>query len=458
MEIKPEWALTVAASAAASIALMATFKRLRGPSASNITEGNGISIGELLDPANRADHLAFNASLLARFPDDDVIPVKGSPDGTPVFLVHRHDRVMEVIANHECFSSNPWVGSRGLVTLNTMEKPDHDRVYRLLKRFYSPMAIQGIRDMIHDLVVMHGQRFERDHDAFMFAKRLHMHLSLNTSGISPTMDPEDPSIDEFIAYNDAAVRLAAPLGGVGMAPKWSIQSVGRLLRGVYASIPYLWQLVRRIGIRQTWTLIDPLKSVFPAFPYTHCWDYPDILKVVPAYFCRLYDSMSIASVDSPAGALFSEIGKTITASEAIATAVQLMVNMTTANAIMSYFYRKCSDPNISTEDILSNDAPLQRNPRRAKSTTTIGSSSIPSGSLVLLCIGVANMTCPSGGMMATFGFGLHHCIGRHLVNMELQLVSEWLHDRRVNLIRYDRLVDVDVGNWGFSSLEIEIEA
>jgi len=453
--VKPQWVVAAAAAIAGSVAMIAALRR-QDARAIQRSPGKGIHIDDLREPSNRADHLEFNASLLRRFPDENVIPVSGAEDGTPVFLVHRHDRVMEVIANHEAFSSNPWVGSRGLVTLNTMEKSDHDRVYRALKKFYSPAAIQGMRAMIQELVNVHGKELEQDGDAFKFSKRLHMHISLNTSGISPSMDPDDPAIDQFIMWNDAAVRLAAPLGGVGRAPVWSLESLRRLTRGVLASIPETIQLAKRIGLIETLKLIDPLKSMFPSFPYTHCWDHPEQLRMVPQYFCRLYDSMSAADENTPAGTLFAQIGKTISAGEAIATAVQLMVNMTTANAIMSFFFRKSSNPNVTTDDILTSDAPLQRNPRRAKQDAFVGSVQIPKGALLLLFMGTANMTCPSGGLMTSFGFGLHHCVGRHLVDIELKLISDWLGTRRVDVLKYDRLIDIDVGNWGFSLLDITV--
>ncbi len=89
----------------------------------------------------------------------------------------------------------------------------------------------------------------------------------------------------------------------------------------------------------------------------------------------------------------------------------------------------------------------------------IGEAAIPRGSLVLLMLGANNITCPAGSTSLTFGFGLHHCLGRHLVSLELKKVYEWLEEvdpARAMTIDGSpvRLTTLDVGNWGFSSLRI----
>lgn len=419
------------------------------------SERSGISIEDLRDPANREDHIAFNSMLLEKFSDVDAVRIDNELGGCEVYLVHKHQRVLEVISDHKSFTSNPWPLTRPLVTLNTMDKTDHDRVYKLLKRFYSPAAVKEISEKIDRIVSEHGSQFELDSDAYKFSKRVHMHLSLLTSGLLEELEANDSIIDEFIEFNDASVRLAAPLGGVGSKPEFSFTRFQRVVKSLIASLNPVAQLCRRIGLVQTWRLLSPLESMFPSAPYTHCWDYPDDLPRIPIYFNRLYDLMAAARIDSPAGQLYSNIGTIVSPAEALATAVQLMVNMTTANAIMSFIYRKAEDSSITLATVLQRDAPLQRNPRRAVRDTKIGSVSIPSGSLILLMLGSANQDCPAGGISMTFGFGLHQCLGRHLVVCELEAIDKWIAERRVSLIeRPQRLVDVDVGNWGFRSLKV----
>ena len=442
----------------AALGLVALYLRRKHTNYPQAGKTSGIKVSDLRDPSIRADHIAFNNRLLREFPDDDAIELDDTLEGSHVFLVHRHAQVMQVISDHVTFTSNPWPGSRSLVTLNTMDKADHDRVFRLLKRFYTPAAVSQLEELLRSIVDAHGQSFERDGDAYRFAKRVHMHLSLLTSGVYSSIEAADPAIDQFIQWNDSAVLLAAPLGGVGGAPRVTWTRTKRLLASAGKSLPGMWGLIRRIGIWETFKLINPIESFWPSAPYTHCWDYPDHLPCIPEYFNRLFDTMATAHAETPAGVLFQNIGESVSASEALATLVQLMVNMTTANSTMSLIYRRIMDPNISPEQVLLDDAPLQRNPRRATKDGLVGGTRIPKGSIVLLMLGAANTSCPAGGTAATFGFGLHHCIGRHLVSLEMQIVSEWLKlqmsGKKPVVEGLKRLVDRDVGNWGFLEFKL----
>ena len=437
-------------------------KRRNDIDESQVPAGTGLLIQDLRDPSIRGNHLEFNKKLMAEYPDADAIELDDRLDGHRVYLVHNPDRVSEVTNNHQSFTSNPWPGKRSVVTLNTMEKCDHDRVFRLIRKYYTPAAIASMEELIASVVEDHGKLLLADGDVYKYSKRLHMHLSLITSGVAPDTQSHSAIIDEFIAYNDNAVKITAPLGGVGPVVYFSFGVFWRLMLGLMKSVPGVVGLVRRIGLASTWHLLSPLEALFPSAPYTHIWEFPEDLPLIVKYFNRLYDFMANSPLDSPAGVLYARINLDITGAEALGTAVQLMVNMTTANAIQSLMFRKCFDNEVTTDNILKFDAPLQRNPRRALKDTSIGSVIIPKGSLVLLMVGAANLACHENMMAHTFGFGLHHCIGRHLVNLELKKIDEWIASHTetdtMSVVGSPvRLTNIDVGNWGFSRLFISFK-
>jgi cytochrome P450 len=453
------WSVALALAGGITVSVLIFRKKsMRNQARTRSKVPSRIKVADLVDPNVRSDHLAFNKRLMAEYPDVDAIELDDDLDGNPVFLVHQHQRVVDVINNHLDFTSNPWPGSRSLVTLNTMDKDDHDRVLKVIKQFYSPSAVGKLENEIRQIISRHGETLKKNGDALRFAKRLHMQLSLCTSGLISSADVDNRTIDRFIEWNDSAVLLAAPLGGVGLKPRYTLSRLKALVVGSVNSVSGVIGLVRRIGLMQTMNILNPIESFFPSAPYTHAWDYPGALSMIPEYFNHLYDLMAVAGAESPAGSLFRNIGVTLSASEAIATLVQLMVNMTTANAIMSLIYRMSIDKSVGSDQILFEDAPLQRNPRRARNDSMIGSVSIPKGAVILLMLGSANLSCPYGKPGMSFGLGLHHCLGRHLVSLEMKLVEEWIRESfsssKIVVDEYTRLVDRDVGNWGFSRLQI----
>jgi cytochrome P450 len=98
-------------------------------------------------------------------------------------------------------------------------------------------------------------------------------------------------------------------------------------------------------------------------------------------------------------------------------------------------------------------APLMRNPRRAKKDVVVDGVRIPKDALVLVMIGAGNSRL-SPEQSLTFGAGMHVCLGRHLVVAEMRLfvdsVLEQLKTKTWVTLESRRLVDVDVGNFGFS--------
>jgi cytochrome P450 len=185
---------------------------------------------------------------------------------------------------------------------------------------------------------------------------------------------------------------------------------------------------------------------------------------MPAYFLALWRLLAEGAEDSPAGNLCAGV-KTgaISRAEAIVVAVQLMVNMTTANALMNVFHAivnrpagEAMDAEKLIADSLHLQTPLMRNPRRAKRDVIIDGLTIPKDALVVVLLAAGNSKISSEQSLS-FGTGIHACLGRHLVMAEMRLFVSWqleqLKSKSWKPKSMRRLTDVDVGNFGFSEYQ-----
>lgn len=446
---------------------------------------------DLVDPRIRADHLAFNAHLHEAFDGHRFVPVQGE-DGC--FIAFTHATCKEVMNDHVSFSSNPFPDDR-LIALNTMAKADHSRVLRYVHSFYSAASIQNLESKLEEVVEGCTAELQGSNsaDVVQWAKRIHMASTLSRLGVSWVTDWA--LVDEVIHLNNAMVALVAPLGGVGK--KYSTLPWGyklKVLLGVLQSIVPLLRLVQRLGLAAAWAIIRLDVTVLwpPAKPRIGLWWHPELLPLVPKYFLSLLDLLEDTQGEGPLVGMRAGVAKgDLSLAEALTLIVQLMVNMTSANALCSLVYRLAKEQEAFREvvaaqgdlseafvqEVLRLDAPLQRNPRRVTSELAQKwrTSGLEPGNQVLLFLGAANMD-PSiyedpaafridrDGELPltpplTFGSGIHYCLGSHLVKIELRMALKCLLHRFKSIVVEDfqRLDDVDVGNWGFKKLTVRLE-
>mmetsp|Transcript_9237 Transcript_9237/g.25186 ORF Transcript_9237/g.25186 Transcript_9237/m.25186 type:complete len:168 (+) Transcript_9237:1-504(+) len=162
--------------------------------------------------------------------------------------------------------------------------------------------------------------------------------------------------------------------------------------------------------------------------------------------------------------------------------------MTSANALGNMLFRLASEKEAAeevasdleglaeafVEEVLRLDAPLQRNPRRVVADPRGRWKDTPlrQGDQVLCFLGAANMDPAAferptefllrrgGGKPGalSFGSGIHYCLGSSIVRLEMKLALQCLlrNYKDVQVESHSRLVDVDVGNWGFSRLRVRL--
>lgn len=463
-----------------------------------------IALDDLIDPRIRGDHLSFNRHLHKRFGGQRFIPVHGEKG---CYLAIKYATVKEAMNDHQTFSSNPFAEDR-LVALNTMSKADHSRVLKYVHSHYNQENIGSLEDRIRQVIERCTDELESGvagFDAATWAKRIHMASTLARLGVDwlgeAGSTPEQKQaawsrVDEVIYLNDAMVALVAPLGGVGkryrslplLYPLW-------VFIGLLQSLPGTLTMAYKFGLRCTWEIIRPDVTVLfpPARPRTGLWWCPELLPLVPRYFLALYDLLhSPSAEEGPLAGIKKGVqeGK-LKLAEALTLIVQLMVNMTSANALANMVYRlateeeaveqvKADPEGLSTAFVLETlrlDAPLQRNPRRVVKAMAGKWKDAPmqEGDQVLLLLGAANMDPavyeephlfrlgramgPGESVPSSFGSGMHYCLGSNLVKLEMKVALQCLL-RRYSSVElkgtHKRLDDIDVGNWGFRSLPVKV--
>jgi len=275
----------------------------------------------------------------------------------------------------------------------------------------------------------------------------------------------------------------------------NIISFGLGLSMVQSLIPLL-TMTYRLGVMCTWDIIRPDSTFLcPARrPRMGLWWHPELLPLVPRYFLALNELLLAPGKADDDGAIVGiregVARGSLRLSEALTLLVQLMVNMTSANALGSLVFRLASEKAAAeevaadpeglaeafVEEVLRLDAPLQRNPRRVVADPRGRWKDTPlrQGDQVLCFLGAANMDPAvferpaefslhrsSGKVGAlSFGSGIHYCLGSSLVRLEMKLALRCLlrdcDYASIEVEEHERLVDVDVGNWGFRRLSLRL--
>jgi cytochrome P450 len=437
-----------------------------------------------------------------------LLPV-AHPSSEPLFLAFRHADCQDVLASSD-FSGNPYPDGR-LLALNTMDDRElHKRLASALHPFYSTAkaraaAAARVDELLGEIKAQLRGSDSGDGaaagevDIVPLLQRFHMRVSFDMMGCPC----DEATVRRFVRYNRLIIELAAPLGGVG-------EGSGRRVRGLAArcadfaslafnlarALPATLRLACRLGPAECWKLLRPDATVLfpPTFPASQTWSRSHCLPSVPLYFLELHQMSCDAvaaqakpgAAPSPLAALAGCFGGRVTA-EVLAVGVQLMVNMTTANLLANLLHRLMTEPPTQSPppsptdaadvaryvaEVTRLDASLQRNPRRAVSAAN--AYGLPAGATVLVLLGAGNCDPAVFGPDAstfrparaladgargggfTYGVGRHSCLGRPVVQAEMQLLCERFVAAKLGLrvVRARRVDDVDVGNSGFESLVV----
>eukprot|EP01084_Bolivina_argentea_P193469 331912_1 len=511
-----------------------------------------IEYNDLLDKRIRANPHKFNQHIYNNIISksnnkaikNGIIPVRGEKNA---FLICKYKQIREILTNEKIYSSNPFPDER-LIAPNAMDDKPHRVIMKYLRQYYSPSTVtkqiptiqkiitkltenfihrQRIHKQINNKIQKHKKtdikpEFKGNDIMNGLCKLIVMKVALFMLGISSKKQNNFKLINSLIKYNDAMVRLVAPQGAIGHKIHFSFTQLFKVFLGlIIALIPTL-KLIYKIGIKNVWNLMRPDLNVFKlpnvkrdnGTPRTQMWVYPNILYTVPEYFLLLNELYVTYGINSKYPNVNRETnlikGKNVlqsfydaekkgdmTRAEIIVSIVQLMVNMTTANAIGNMLYRMAKDENgfilkeylcidgvydenkgyKLIEEVMRLDASLQRLPRRCRmNINDFYGEKFPKNSNIICMIGLGNCDKDKFGdngfefipdryndeniaKSLSFGYGIHLCIGYNLVKREMNLLLKSLVECGVKKISYkscERVVDIDVGNYGFNKLFVEL--
>ncbi len=330
-------------------------------------------------------------------------------DGILSWLATSHALCAEVLSNPahltpdprawEHYTARPMPVPEGVMeaSLFTMGRADHNRVRRHVARGFTPRAVERMRELtrvvVRDAIAAVRERGEMDL-VTEFAQRVPLEVMSDILGI-----PEHCK-EPFRAYAHAVVRI-------GVNPMPTPELLEEIRPPMERGMELLLELIeerRRAGAERGEDLLDVLVSA-------------------------------------------SEDGAHLSHDEMVGMVMTLVIAGidTTVNAITLSTRRLLAEPEVrarlerepalwpaAVAELLRAEWIGGFMPRYATDDFELAGTPIAKGSLVMACIGPANVD-PSvfpdpealdlareGGQMLTFGRGAHYCIGANLAQLELQ--------------------------------------
>ena len=352
---------------------------------------------EIMDEKNLKD---FSLDLLAKsprvFPEQFNVEVRkayprmicsvlGEP--SPCIAVHDCDEIKSILKDIHSFSSNPYPDER-LIGLSTTDGPRHDIQRKIANKFFSSKKLNELeettkvfsfiaKEITNRFIISKGGDLVEDWGYPIVVTSglvalgipiddLFSEKEFKVSGLGTSFSNGFQLIKGIAQWSRDAVRLVAPVGGMGPCNGITIQQFISFLKTLFISIPMTLKLIYSVGIQTTWHLLRPdlimVRSQF--FPYyshvdsksascprTGMFMYPNSISEIPKYFLtirslwihfgKLYPHTFLGEL------LIAKENGSLTEAECLLLLVQCLVSMTTVNALVNSIVMLI-DPNIHT--------------------------------------------------------------------------------------------------------------
>lgn len=421
---------------------------------------------------------------------EPVQPVAGHPN---FWIVAGHATVTEVLLDPETFDGQPAPDAQ-VPIMSTMSPEPHKRLRGAVQGMFTRRALEELSGFIElqacrrtaDLLAAGGGDLMA-----LWANPIPLSVIATMFGFSCS----DADLARLHRYGDAVVRAVIPFGGPGLPPRSGTRARLHQLRGFAAALPSAARLLRRLPPHDRANLRhlpNPLAHK-PGYPYSGLARDLTLARPILDFILEILTIFE-DHMARPGSAIIDALippytQGSLSLTEILAAAVQILVAgyETTANALASSVYRLAADPALLDrvrddpsyleafiEETLRLDAPLQRTMRRTTRPVTLAGIRLPENAQLIVMLGAANVDPkrhtspeqfdpqrPDGRKHLAFGTGIHVCIGAQLARLETRIALATIADQ-VGSLRLDpndpptRMVDRDIGMWGFTRLPVRV--
>ena len=426
----------------------------------------------------------------AQLNEHPVTPVIDQPN---FWIVSGHDTVSEVLMDPYVYDGKPFP-EHEVGVMSAMPPEQHKRLRGAIQVLFTNKALERLRPYIERRVEDRTQALLRAGSGdlmALWANPIPLSVIARMFGF-----PDGPAdLLRLHRYGDAAIRLVIPYGGPGLPPPRGFAAARRQVLGLARAMPPFLKLLSRLSARERKAMLDfpnPLAHT-PGTPYLGFAHHPELIHLIAEFQLEVLDIFRAHMarpgedvVDLLVGAIERE---ELSLNEAMQGALQILVAgyETTANTLASAVHRFATEPawlqrlrqdpeliERFVEELLRQDAPLQRTLRRTTRAVRLAGVDLPANAQLIVMLGAANLdarrfACPQRfdpdrdnvRRHLSFGRGIHMCIGAQLARLEARLALGALvpRIRAVELIEHDppvRVTGKDVGMWGFSRLPVRL--
>lgn len=420
-------------------------------------------------------------------------PVTALLDHPNFYLVSGYETVVDVLMDPGTYDGQPFPDAE-VPIMSAMRPEPHARVRGAVQSIFTRKALEQLTPYIEAVVRRRTDDLLRQGSGDLMALWANP-IPLSVIARMFGFPDGEADLARLHRYGDAAIRLAIPYGGPGRPLPKGFRARWRQIVGLGRAIPSVLRLLFLMPAserRPQGKFPNPMADK-PGYPRTGLPHYPELAHLAIDFqveVLKIFKQRLASPGNEVVDLLIPPLQRgELGLREALGAAQQILVAgyETTASTLASAVYRLAQDPALLdflkadasriepfVEELLRLDAPLQRTLRRTTRAVTLAGVDLPENAQLIVMLGAANVDgarfdCPHqfdperklASRHLAFGRGIHICLGAQLARLEVKLALTELLGRidGVGLDPADppdRVVDKDIGMWGFVRLPVTI--